>query len=64
MPDDLESTITEVVTYKVAAKIFPDKEEPKVVKTWETESQVWVAWNRTYNLKNYIIFLQVLTNFV
>jgi hypothetical protein len=45
--NDQEPTITEIVTYKIAAKIFPEKEEAKLMKTWETESQIWVAWNRT-----------------
>jgi hypothetical protein len=45
MPDEEEITGTDVVTYKVAAKLFTDKQEPRVIKTWEAENQIWVAWN-------------------
>jgi hypothetical protein len=47
MPDDNETVYTaDLVTYKVAAKLFPEKSEPKVLKTWEFENKIWVVWHQ------------------
>jgi hypothetical protein len=47
MPDDQEPTTSDLVTYKVAAKLFPEKGEPKVIKSWEHNNKIWIVWNQT-----------------
>jgi len=47
-----ERTLTDVVTYAVAAKIFTETDS-RVVKTWDTGDHAWVAWmNRFYVVLN------------
>jgi hypothetical protein len=48
LPDDSEPTVTEIASYKTAAKVFPNKQEPRIVKTWENDNHVWIAWSLTY----------------
>ena len=45
VPDDPEQTIrTDLVSFGIAAKIFTEKQEAKVIKTWVENDQTWVAW--------------------
>ncbi len=62
MPDESEPTITEVVSYKTVAKLFTNKQEPRIIKTWEYDNQVWVAWSHTYVTILFFNFTQVLFN--
>ena len=49
VPDDPEQTIrTDLVSFGVAAKIFTEKQEAKVIKTWMENDQTWVAWTHWY----------------
>jgi hypothetical protein len=48
IPEENEPVIScDVVTYKIAAKLYPENQEPKLIKTWENESQIWVSWSQT-----------------
>ena len=47
MPDDNEFTCSDLVTYKVAAKLFPEKSEPKILKSWEQGNKIWIVWSQT-----------------
>ena len=44
LPDDEEPVKTDVVTFGMAAKVYTDKQEPKVIKTWQDGDTTWVAW--------------------
>ena len=44
LPDDEDTVKTDVVTFGVAAKIYTDRQEPKVLRTWQDGDQTWVAW--------------------
>ena len=46
-PDDPETiTTADLVTYRIAAKLYPEKGEPRVLKSWEDEGKIWVTWNQ------------------
>jgi hypothetical protein len=51
MPDDPEPVQADLVTYKAAAKLFPEKLDPKIIKSWENEDKIWVVWTQTHELK-------------
>ena len=44
LPDDEDPIKTDVVTFGMAAKIYTDKMEAKVLKTWNDGDLTWVAW--------------------
>jgi hypothetical protein len=45
VPDDTDQTVkTDLVSFGVAAKIFTERQEAKVIKTWQEGDQTWVAW--------------------
>ncbi|XP_074646485.1 uncharacterized protein LOC141902581 [Tubulanus polymorphus] len=50
LPDDDEPVRTDVVTFGMAAKIYPDKQEPKVLKTWQDGDQTWVVWSHSHTI--------------
>ncbi|CAG5119280.1 unnamed protein product, partial [Candidula unifasciata] len=41
---------TDVVTYGAACKIYMDKHEARVVKTWQEEDVTWFAWAYSQNV--------------
>ena len=41
MPDDPEPIQADLVTYKIAAKLFPEKSDPRIIKSWEHENKIW-----------------------
>lgn len=51
MPDDPEPLQSDLVTYKVAAKLFPEKSDPKIIKSWEHENKMWIVWTQTHDLE-------------
>ncbi len=44
MPGDEEAIKTDVVTFGMAAKIYTEKMDAKVLKTWQDGDLTWVAW--------------------
>ena len=44
LPDDEDAIKTDVVTFGLAAKLYTEKQEPKVLKTWIDGDVTWVAW--------------------
>ena len=42
--DLLFANRTDVVTFGMAAKIYTERQEPKVLKTWQDGEVTWVAW--------------------
>lgn len=45
VPDEPDQTVrTDLVSFGVAAKIFTEKQDAKVIKTWQENDQTWVAW--------------------
>ncbi|XP_059161294.1 uncharacterized protein LOC131944620 isoform X2 [Physella acuta] len=42
---------TDVVTYGVACKIFMEKHDAKVVKTWQEGDITWFAWAHSHKMK-------------
>ena len=44
LPLDDEVVKTDVVTYGIAAKIYTERQDPKVLKTWTDKDLTWVAW--------------------
>ncbi len=51
MPDDPEPIQADLVTYKIAAKLFPEKSEPRIIKSWEHDDQIWIIWSQTHELQ-------------
>ena len=39
---------TDVVFYVSAARIFPDKHDPKTVRTWWTDGNLWCSWTHSH----------------
>lgn len=57
-PDDPESIYTaDLVTYRSAVKLFPEKGEPRVIKAWEDENKLWVTWNIKLVFRKKFFFL-------
>lgn len=44
LPEDDDPVKTDVVTFGMASKIYTERQEPKVLKTWQNGDQSWVAW--------------------
>lgn len=48
-PDDSDSLIAaDVVVYKNAIKLYPEKSEPRVIRGWELNDKLWVVWNQRF----------------
>lgn len=46
LPDDPDTLYSaDLVTFKSAIKIYPDKFDPKVVRVWENENKMWATWS-------------------
>jgi hypothetical protein len=47
VPDDAETLCTaDLVTFRNAAKLYPEKAESKVLKAWEFEGKLWITWSQ------------------
>lgn len=46
IPDDPDTMyIADLVTFKSAVKIYPDKFDPKVIRVWENDNKIWATWS-------------------
>ncbi|KAL5013481.1 hypothetical protein ScPMuIL_007751 [Solemya velum] len=50
VPDEEEVIKTDVVTYGLAAKIYMERHDPKVIRTWQNGDVTWVAWSHSHTL--------------
>ncbi|XP_067683346.1 uncharacterized protein [Haliotis asinina] len=48
LPDEEELTKTDIVTYGMAAKIYMERHDPRVIKTWQDGDITWIAWANTH----------------
>ena len=48
LPEDDDIVKTDLVTFGIAAKIYTEKHEPKVIKTWQDGNMTWVAWTQMW----------------
>ena len=44
LPDDKDPVRVDIVMYGIAAKIYTEGMEARVVKTWNNAGLTWVAW--------------------
>lgn len=49
VPDNEELMKTDVVTYGMGAKVFIEKQDPFVKKTWHDGEVTWIAWTQKYD---------------
>jgi hypothetical protein len=48
LPSDPDTLfVADLVTYKTAAKLYPENADPKVIKPWQHENKMWITWNQT-----------------
>ncbi|CAL1542846.1 unnamed protein product [Lymnaea stagnalis] len=50
LPDDVEPMKIDVVTYGVAVKVFMEKQDAKVIKTWQDGDITWFAWAHSHTV--------------
>lgn len=50
LPDDDDVVKTDLVTFGIAAKIYTEKHEPKVIKTWQNGPLTWIAWTQVHSV--------------
>ncbi|CAF0826449.1 unnamed protein product [Brachionus calyciflorus] len=51
IPDDPDTLYaTDLVTFKQAVKIYPDKFEPKVIRGWENDNKIWATWSISHEI--------------
>ncbi|XP_064632936.1 uncharacterized protein LOC135491169 isoform X2 [Lineus longissimus] len=50
LPTDTEPVKTDIVTFGMAAKLYTERQEPRVLKTWQDGDQTWVSWTHSHNV--------------
>ncbi|KAK6176744.1 hypothetical protein SNE40_014985 [Patella caerulea] len=50
VPDEEELMKTDCVTYGVAAKLYMERQDPRVIKTWQEGMITWVAWANSHTI--------------
>ena len=51
IPDDPDTLyVADLVTFRNAAKLYPEKAESKILKAWENGNKIWVTWNHPYDI--------------
>ena len=43
-PSDDTPVQTDVVTYGRAARIYPEKQDAKAIRTWQNGADLWTSW--------------------
>nr|KAG5711366.1 hypothetical protein BaRGS_006063 [Batillaria attramentaria] len=49
-PDDDELMKTDVVTYGMAAKLYMERHDARVIKTWQDGEITWIAWAHSHTM--------------
>jgi len=44
LPTDADPNKTDITLFGIAAKIYPEKQDAKAMKTWTEGNKTWVAW--------------------
>jgi hypothetical protein len=44
VPEEEELVKTDIVTYGMAAKLFMERHDAKLIKTWQDGEVTWIAW--------------------
>lgn len=52
LPTDVDPNKTDITLFGIAAKIYPEKQDAKVMKTWTEGNKTWIAWAQRYLLHN------------
>ena len=55
LPDDDELMKTDVVSYGVACKVYMERHDPRVVKTWQDGDVTWFSW--AHRLCSYCVYM-------
>lgn len=50
LPTDCDPNRTDITLFGIAAKIYPDKQDAKVMKTWTEGNKTWIAWAQRFVL--------------
>jgi hypothetical protein len=50
MPDDPETTIFDLVNYRNAVKLYPEKGDTRVLKSWRSNGKNMVTWSQKHEL--------------
>ncbi|XP_067936970.1 uncharacterized protein [Watersipora subatra] len=48
LPTDVDPNKTDITLFGIAAKIYPDKQDAKVMKTWTEGNKTWIAWSQSH----------------
>ena len=48
LPTDVDPNKTDITLFGIAAKIYPEKQDAKVMKTWTEGNKTWIAWAQRY----------------
>ncbi|XP_025106751.1 uncharacterized protein LOC112571726 isoform X2 [Pomacea canaliculata] len=50
IPEDSELMKTDIVTYGVAAKLYMERHDARVIKTWQDGELTWIAWAHSHTM--------------
>lgn len=50
LPTDVDPNKTDITLFGIAAKIYPEKQDAKVMKTWTEGNKTWIAWAQRYKV--------------
>ncbi|KAF6041639.1 hypothetical protein EB796_000051 [Bugula neritina] len=48
LPTDVDPNKTDITLFGIAAKIYPEKQDAKVMKTWTEGNKTWIAWAQSH----------------
>lgn len=61
LPTDVDPNKTDITLFGIAAKIYPEKQDAKVMKTWTEGNKTWIAWAQRYKVTLVPPLLLILT---
>ncbi|XP_076468773.1 uncharacterized protein LOC143299450 isoform X2 [Babylonia areolata] len=50
IPEDDELMKTDIVTYGMAAKLYMERHDARVIKTWQDGDVTWIAWAHSHTM--------------